>query len=35
MEWKDLIIEVWNNRELIKESKYSDAVRTVIEEVDK
>ena len=35
MELKDLINEVWNNRELIKESKYAEAVRTVIEEVDK
>ncbi|PWU04221.1 MAG: 2,3,4,5-tetrahydropyridine-2,6-dicarboxylate N-succinyltransferase [Bacteroidetes bacterium] len=35
MELKDLIIEVWNKRELLKESKYADAVRTVIEEVDK
>ncbi len=32
---KELIIEAWNNRELLKEKKYSDAVRTVIEEVDK
>jgi len=29
------ILEAWNNRELLKESKYSDAVRAVIEEVDK
>ena len=32
---KDLIVEVWNNRELLKDKKYSDAVRAVIEEVDK
>ena len=32
---KELIIEVWNNRELLKEKKYSEAVEAVIEEVDK
>src|SRR5688500_18270180 len=32
---KELILEVWNNRELLKDAKYSDAVKTVIEEVDK
>ncbi len=32
---KDLILEAWANRELLKENKYSDAVRAVIEEVDK
>lgn len=32
---KELILEAWNNRELLKESKYSHAVRSVIEEVDK
>src|SRR6188508_3036420 len=32
---KELILEAWNNRELLKDSKYSDAVRAVIEEVDK
>jgi len=32
---KDLIIEAWSNRELLKNEKYSDAVRSVIEEVDK
>ena len=32
---KDLILEAWANRELLKEGKYSDAVRAVIEEVDK
>ena len=32
---KELILEAWSNRELLKESKYSDAVRAVIEEIDK
>src|SRR3954471_14551558 len=32
---KELIIEAWNNRELLKEAKYTDAVKAVIEEVDK
>lgn len=32
---KELITEVWNNRELLKEKKYSDAVRSTIEELDK
>jgi 2,3,4,5-tetrahydropyridine-2-carboxylate N-succinyltransferase len=32
---KDLILEAWGNRELLKDKKYSDAVRAVIEEVDK
>ncbi len=32
---KDLILEAWNNRELLKDKKYADAVRAVIEEVDK
>ena len=35
MELKDLILAAWENRELLKESTYSDAVRAVIEEVDK
>jgi len=35
MELKDLILEAWANRELLKDSKYSDAVRAVIEETDK
>ena len=30
-----LIQQAWNNRELLKEAKYADAVRAVIEEVDK
>lgn len=32
---KDLILEAWSNRDLLKDTKYSDAVRAVIEEVDK
>jgi 2,3,4,5-tetrahydropyridine-2,6-dicarboxylate N-succinyltransferase len=32
---QQLISEAWSNRELLKESKYADAVRSVIEEVDK
>jgi 2,3,4,5-tetrahydropyridine-2-carboxylate N-succinyltransferase len=32
---KELIIEAWNNRELLKEAKYTDAVKAVMEEVDK
>jgi 2,3,4,5-tetrahydropyridine-2-carboxylate N-succinyltransferase len=35
MELKELILAAWNNRELLKEKKYSDAVRDVIEETDK
>lgn len=35
MDLKQLITEVWNNRELLKEAKYADAVRAVIEETDK
>ena len=35
MELKDRIITAWANRELLKEPAYSDAVRAVIEEVDK
>jgi 2,3,4,5-tetrahydropyridine-2-carboxylate N-succinyltransferase len=35
MELKQLIVEAWGNRELLKESKHTDAVRAVIEEVDK
>ncbi len=34
-EMKELILEAWNNRELLKDRKYADAVRAVIEEVDK
>jgi 2,3,4,5-tetrahydropyridine-2-carboxylate N-succinyltransferase len=32
---KELILEAWENRELLKENKYADGVRSVIEEVDK
>jgi len=35
MELQQLIIEAWNNRELLKEEKYSDAVRQVIDTIDK
>src|SRR4026207_1950991 len=35
MELKELILAAWNNRELLKEKKYSDAVKDVIEELDK
>ncbi len=35
MELKQGIAEAWANRELLKDSKYSDTVRAVIEEVDK
>jgi 2,3,4,5-tetrahydropyridine-2-carboxylate N-succinyltransferase len=35
MELQQLILEAWNNRELLKDSKYSNAVKAVVEEVDK
>jgi 2,3,4,5-tetrahydropyridine-2-carboxylate N-succinyltransferase len=35
MELKELIQTAWGNRELLKENQYAEAVRTVIEEVDK
>ncbi|MDE3249889.1 MAG: 2,3,4,5-tetrahydropyridine-2,6-dicarboxylate N-succinyltransferase [Bacteroidota bacterium] len=35
MELQGLIQQAWANRELLKQTTYSDAVRTVIEEVDK
>lgn len=35
MELQQLILEAWNNRELLKVAKYADAVKAVIEEVDK
>ncbi len=35
MELAQLIAEAWSNRELLKDPRYSDAVRAVIEEVDK
>jgi 2,3,4,5-tetrahydropyridine-2,6-dicarboxylate N-succinyltransferase len=34
-QWQELIEAAYQNRELLKESKYQDAVRSVIEEVDK
>jgi len=35
MEQKELIQEAWNDRSLLQESKYTDAVKCVIEAVDK
>ena len=35
MELRSLIQTAWNNRELLKDNTYADAVRAVIEEVDK
>jgi 2,3,4,5-tetrahydropyridine-2-carboxylate N-succinyltransferase len=35
MEWQQLIAEAWGNRDLLKEKKYAEAVRAVIEETDK
>ncbi|HAO46529.1 MAG TPA: 2,3,4,5-tetrahydropyridine-2,6-dicarboxylate N-succinyltransferase [Chitinophagaceae bacterium] len=35
MELKEMILAAWANRELLKEKTYADAVRNVIEEVDK
>ena len=35
MSLQNLILEAWSNRDLLKEATYSDAVRTVIEDVDK
>ena len=35
MELKSLILEAWDNRELLKEENYVHAVKCVIEEVDK
>ena len=35
MELQQLIAEAWGNRELLKENKYTEAVKKVIEEVDK
>jgi 2,3,4,5-tetrahydropyridine-2-carboxylate N-succinyltransferase len=35
MELKDQILEAWSNRKLLKNETYSNAVRAVIEEVDK
>jgi 2,3,4,5-tetrahydropyridine-2-carboxylate N-succinyltransferase len=35
MDLQQLIAEAWSKRELLKENKYSDAIRAVIEELDK
>ncbi|MEP6468102.1 MAG: 2,3,4,5-tetrahydropyridine-2,6-dicarboxylate N-succinyltransferase [Parafilimonas sp.] len=35
MELQQLILKAWANRELLKDSKYSNAVKAVVEEVDK
>jgi 2,3,4,5-tetrahydropyridine-2-carboxylate N-succinyltransferase len=35
MDLRTQIEEIWKNRELIKEQKYRDAIKTVIEETDK
>jgi 2,3,4,5-tetrahydropyridine-2-carboxylate N-succinyltransferase len=35
MSLQNLILEAWSNRDLLKDATYSDAVRTVIEDVDK
>lgn len=35
MELQPLIAEAWTNRELLRDTKFSDAVKKVIEEVDK
>jgi 2,3,4,5-tetrahydropyridine-2-carboxylate N-succinyltransferase len=35
MELQQQIEEIWNNRELLKEEKYSEIVRAVIDQVDK
>jgi 2,3,4,5-tetrahydropyridine-2-carboxylate N-succinyltransferase len=35
MQLKDQILAAWDNRELLKENAYADAVKAVIEEVDK
>ena len=35
MSLQDQILEAWGNRDLLKDAKYSDAVKAVIEEVDK
>ena len=35
MELKEQILAAWENRQLLKEQPYADAVRAVIEQVDK
>ena len=32
---KELVLEAWADRELLKDDKYTDTVKAVIEEVDK
>ena len=32
---KDLIVQAWSNRELLKDAKYSNAVKVVIDQLDK
>ena len=32
---KELILQAWSNRELLKDKKYSDAVKSVIDDIDK
>ena len=32
---KELVLEAWSNRELLKENKYADNIRALIEEIDK
>ena len=34
-EWKSIIENAWENRELLKESKTLDCINTIIEEIDK
>lgn len=35
MEWQQQIAEAWQNRELLKDKQYAEAIRAVIEETDK
>lgn len=35
MEWQELIAAAWSDRNLLKQNRYSDAIRAVIEEIDK
>jgi 2,3,4,5-tetrahydropyridine-2-carboxylate N-succinyltransferase len=35
MELKEQVLAAWSNRELLKENQYADAIRIVIEELDK
>src|SRR5882672_4507831 len=32
---KELVLEAWNNRELLKENKYTEAIHTLMEDLDK